>query len=69
MKFKLEIDMGNAAFDTSEEGNDACNGIEVARILRDLAKQVDSGVNLESGMGRKVYDYNGNKVGGWEVTE
>lgn len=60
MKFTLEIDCGNAAFgeDNSERGE------EVARILRDLARQVSDGYLM-------VYlsDHNGNTVGTAEFKE
>jgi hypothetical protein len=58
MKFTLEFDMDNAAFD---EGND-----EAPRILRKLAGTIE---DFSAGSGGKIRDINGNTVGHWEVTE
>lgn len=55
MKLKIEIRMENAAF--ADE-----NGIEVARILRKLADDVDNNT-IEFGSFVYAYDSNGNKVG------
>lgn len=61
MKLKLEIDMGNAAFD-------GCNGDEAASILRALADRLE-GTPLHGGHdGANLRDFNGNKVGSWKVT-
>lgn len=57
--FKLEITTANAAFDEIE--GDA--GAEVARILRELAERVESG--LPTGDTATVRDANGNAVGEW----
>jgi hypothetical protein len=58
--FKLEFATDNAAF-----GDDpgAELGTEVARILRAVADEVESGVT--SGVAK---DYNGNTVGAWLLT-
>lgn len=63
MKFRLEIDMDNAAFgdDRSERA------AEVARILAELATVMDAN-GLQRGDTGAVHDYNGNRVGGWRVT-
>lgn len=55
----IKIETSNAAF---EDGN---KGLEVARILRTLADQVD-----DSGWFRfrSLYDANGNKVGAVTLT-
>ena len=55
MKFTLEIDMDNAAF----EGQ---NGAESARILDTLTKRL-SEYNLETGDTFPLRDLNGNSVG------
>lgn len=57
MKFKLEMDMGNAAFDP------ACPEWEVARILKDIARRVEFGATEG-----KLRDSNGNTVGTFKTT-
>lgn len=54
MKFKLEIDCDNAAFEDP--------GTEVARILHDLADRVGQHMPVR-GDSFVLYDINGNKVG------
>lgn len=54
MQFKLEITCDNAAFGENEQDR----GEEVARILREVARQVDEGY-----LKGILYDYNGNRVG------
>ena len=58
--FKLEMKTGNAAFAdpyTGEESSwDECH--EVARILREIAEDIDNGKRYGS-----CIDYNGNNVG------
>lgn len=61
MRFFLGFDMDNDAFRED-------TGPEVARILRDVAAQVEHW-SLESGDLRPVRDSNGNTVGEWEVRE
>lgn len=56
-KVTITIDTTNDAFEESDRP-----GIEVARILRDLAKKFDSGV-----IPQKVMDANGNTVGTCKV--
>lgn len=58
--FTLTIETNNAAF---EDGR----GYEIARILRDLADSVEE-VGAEIYSARGVYDYNGNRVGSWELS-
>jgi hypothetical protein len=55
MKLKLVITMDNAAFEPN-------NGVEVARILRQLADQ-EEGNQLSPGDKWKLRDINGNTVG------
>ena len=55
LRFSLNIDCDNAAFD------DSGIATELARILRKTATQLEAGDDFESG--RKVYDVNGNAVG------
>lgn len=64
MKFLLTINMDNAAFAEDEGG-----GIELARILREVADRVDGRIGPEAGSYGGVRDTNGNKCGRWEVTE
>jgi hypothetical protein len=72
MKFKLEIDCGNAAFfeggtATAPKSEHACDypharRREIARILRYLAIRIeDDPSELETSI--NLYDYNGNHVG------
>ena len=51
MKFKIEIECDNAAFDEPYE--------ELARILRDLADDIEESVHLA----HPIFDINGNRVG------
>lgn len=57
MKFKLEIDCGNAAFDDGNLGN------EIARILRAVAVDMVNGVTGT----HNVRDDNGNKCGSYNL--
>lgn len=50
--FTLEIDASNAAFDDEPR--------EVARLLREAARDVEAGFR-----GQSFKDLNGNTVGGW----
>jgi hypothetical protein len=56
MMFSLQFDTDNAAFEDDNVG------LECARILQDIAKQVGRG--YQEG---RVIDSNGNKVGTWEL--
>lgn len=58
--FTVTIDTDNAAF---EDGA----GIEVARILRDIAEQVEDARPENSTI--SVFDVNGNRVGGWKLVD
>lgn len=60
MKFKLEINMDNAAFEDDSE---------IKRIMDDMAKKISHGYPLRCWDKGVIYDINGNKVGTWEVTE
>ena len=57
MKFTMEVNMDNAAFEDSPEN-------ELARILSVAAEQVKA-----SYMGRACQDINGNTVGQWNVED
>jgi hypothetical protein len=59
-KFDLVLSLGHAAF--YDDDGDFDPSLELARILRVVARQVELGA--EAG---KAYDANGNKVGYWEV--
>lgn len=54
MKFNLTIDTSNSAFDPEP-------GVEVARILSKITRDVSDGLG-ESG---RILDGNGNHVGDW----
>lgn len=56
--FKIEIETGNAAFE------DDSRNYELARILRQIAERLENGENAG-----RVLDYNGNKVGAFEIEE
>lgn len=56
-KITITIDTGNAAFD------DGAFGIEVARILRNMAEDIADETEPEGINGKRLYDYNGNRVG------
>lgn len=65
MSFSLEINTNNAAFD------DENLGPEVARILSGVAERLAAGdldgIYALSG-DSPLYDYNGNRVGSWKIT-
>lgn len=66
MKFKLEIEMGNAAFENANEVN-VIETSELKAILNRLQRTVLLDfVRVGSG---KVLDTNGNTVGAWEISE
>lgn len=56
MRFKLEFDMDNAAFD-----DDPCRA--AASILFDVSRQLTT-LRRERNM---IFDDNGNKIGQWSV--
>ena len=58
-KFKIEIDLGNAAFEDSPM-------VEVSRILGHLAKELKDCDTLASPLA--LYDINGNRVGEAKIT-
>lgn len=60
-KIKMDIDMGNAAFEHMA-------GAEVARILRHLADRI-ADCPMESLEGCRLHDINGNFVGRFDVYE
>lgn len=62
MKFKLEIDMVNAAFD----GNPSR---ELARLLTVLVGNIKRRPAIRKLDEGRFTDINGNRVGTWEVTE
>jgi len=55
--FKLELEMGNAAFEGEQRY------AEVARILRDTANKIQHGAQTSG----EVFDINGNCVGSWSL--
>lgn len=65
MQFQLTIKCDNAAF-YDMDGN-PCQGYEVAKILKDLAKKLESFDDV-SDFERVLYDVNGNRVGKATVT-
>lgn len=62
MKFKLTIDMDNAAFEPEESA-------EVSKILTDLAEYFSELPAVDLTTRGNVYDTNGNRVGEWKVTK
>jgi hypothetical protein len=72
MKATITIEMDNAAFfeddnDSGkhpEEGLSPAAGAELARILRDLAGQVESGCDR-----KLLFDVNGNRVGRFDIED
>jgi hypothetical protein len=62
--FKLNFDTDNAAFseDNGEE-TDAAKAAESARILREVAKKMDTGLTYS-----RVFDVNGNAIGDWRLS-
>ena len=57
MKFECEINMDNAAFDEPSS--------ELSDILKRISREVDDFACVERT--KAVWDYNGNKVGTWEI--
>ena len=57
-EFKLEFDMGNAAF------ADGAGPDEVARILRQIAKRIEDRTHDDG----PIIDCNGNTVGRWHMS-
>ena len=55
MEFKMQFKMDNAAFTDYPEG-------EVKRILSEVTYEVENGQTYGV-----IMDYNGNKVGKWEI--
>jgi hypothetical protein len=60
MRFKLDIQCDNAAFEEP--------ATEIARVLREAATRIEGGELPEGSGGGKLRDSNGNTVGGWAVT-
>lgn len=60
--FNLQFSMDNAAFDGAE-------GTEVARILREIASQLEGKSVLNDGLYSGIRCLNGNTVGQWFVEE
>lgn len=58
--FTLKIKTDNAAF------SDGARGAEIARILRDIARQVE---DMCEGARCSIQDGNGNTVGEWRLTD
>ena len=56
MKFTLEIECDNAAFEPDARR-------EISRILLAAVKSVQTGVTYTP-----IFDINGNRVGTWEIT-
>lgn len=62
MRFIVDVALGNAAF-TDEHTGDPDVGIELARLLRGLADQVEGVGRPDPRAVRRLVDYNGNPVG------
>ena len=63
MEFEMKLNLDNDAF------CDGCGGLELARILRKAANQVESYPELGKGIGRNLQDGNGNSIGHYCVDE
>ena len=63
--FKLDMKTGYAAFtDPYGENDRIAESQEVARILREVAYQIENGIRTKG----SCMDYNGNKVGEFELS-
>ncbi len=62
MKFKMEFDCGNAAFDDDMAA-------EIARILIHVARQASRGEIPDTPGVSTIRDVNGNSVGSWRIKE
>ena len=63
MRFKLTINMDNAAFEDNGRGG------ELSEILHKLADRLESESFDDGGDFEGVNDSNGNRVGRWEIGE
>ena len=61
--FKLTIATGNSAFQDGQRGS------ELARILRIIANYVEIEGDSENGIDSCIRDDNGNRVGGYTLSE
>jgi predicted TPR repeat methyltransferase len=60
MKFVLTVDIGNDAMRYAGD---------LSELLAHVARKLDSGGPLEPCHTQTVRDFNGNRVGGWKITE
>lgn len=60
MKLTITINLDNAAFDPPAP--------EVARILEHASEQMQD-MTFQEGEYKRVYDFNGNKVGEWRISK
>lgn len=67
--FTVKIDCGNAAFTDPRDGTVTTDSAasELARILREIADQLDNGVDY--GWFKTIRDINGNDVGRYALKE
>ena len=68
MKFTLDIDMSNAAFERYADDANVRDTMEVALILHALSKHLYSLSVLTEQSTGTLRDSNGNSVGSWDVT-
>lgn len=61
MKFNLTINCNNAAFCEGDEPTTQSAGPEIARILRQVARQIENGAPFD--YFQTIRDLNGNDVG------
>jgi hypothetical protein len=66
MRFTLDIDMSNAAFE--RYADDERDASEVAAILRRLADRLEDVIILTEQSTGALRDSNGNTAGDWTVT-
>lgn len=65
--FTLHISTDNAAFEKDDEDAyfpNEVRAIEIARILREIAGELDNGADSSG----SAFDINGNDVGEWAIT-
>jgi hypothetical protein len=60
--FTLKLDTDNASFCADDPTEDSTCHMEIARVLREAAKQIEIGKDYAA-----IMDENGNRVGQWEL--
>jgi hypothetical protein len=65
MKFTLEIDLDNAAFDSADFGSERF-GPSIAYVLKTVAQRLDN-LGSVGDMRASIRDVNGNTCGHWQI--